>query len=122
MTANPTDRLDQVTLTGSYLYNQFLGVTETYNGIFGNTDAALYAPAAVSGSANGKPNTTSFTTELDYYPWNDGGPTIFPWVNAKLFVEDTVYPIFNGLARNYDGYGRNASGNNVLFTGIWLVF
>jgi hypothetical protein len=122
MTANPTDRLDQVTLTGSYLYNQFLGVTETYNGIFGNTDAALYAPAAVSGSANGKPNTTSFTTELDYYPWNDGGPTIFPWVNAKLFVEDTVYPVFNGLARNYDGYGRNASGNNVLFTGIWLVF
>lgn len=122
MTANPTDRLDQVTLTASYLYNQTFGATETYNGIFGNGDAALYAPAPVTGSANGKPNTTSFTTELDYYPWNSGGPAIFPWVNAKLFVEDTVYPVFNGLARNYDGAGRNANGNNVLFTGIWLVF
>lgn len=121
-TANPTDRLDEITLTASELYKQRFGITESYNGIFGNVDAALYAPSPVTGSANGKPNTTSFTTELDYYPWNDGGPAIFPWVNAKLFIEGTVYPVFNGLSRNYDGYGRNAGGNNVLFTGIWLAF
>ena len=120
--SNPTDRLDEVTLTASYLYKQWLGFTESYTGITGNADPALYAPAPVAGSPNGKPNTTSFTTELDYYPWNDGGPAFFPWMNAKFFVENTYYPVFNGLAHNYDGYGRNASGNDVLFAGIWLVF
>lgn len=120
--ANPTDRLDELTLTASYLYKQQLGFTATYNGIFGNADPALYAPAAISGNANGKPTTTSYTTELDYYPWNNGGPAIFPWMNAKFFVENTFYPVFNGLAKNYDGYGRNAASNDVLFTGIWFVF
>ena len=94
----------------------------SYNGIFGNADPALYVPAAISGNANGKPNTTSYTTELDYYPWNNGGPAMLPWINAKFFIENTFYPIFNGLARNYDGYGRNAASNDVLFTGIWFVF
>lgn len=122
LTANPTDRLDELTLTASYLFRQTWGITESYNGIFGNADPALYAPAPVTGSANGAPNTTSLTTELDYYPWNNGGPGFLPVLNAKVFVEETFYPVFNGGAHNYDGYLRNASGNNVLFTGIWLAF
>jgi len=122
MTQNPNDTLQSFTLTGSYLLQQRYGVTESYNTVFGSGDNGIYTPSPVGGDANGKPNTQSFTTELDYYPWNNGGPAIFPWVNAKLFVEDTVYTQFNGLARNYDGAGRNASGNDVLFTGIWLLF
>jgi hypothetical protein len=122
LTANPHDRLNQITLTASYLFHQVIGITESYNGVFGNGDSSLYAAAPVSGDANGKPNTTSYTTELDYYPFNGGGPAIFPWINAKFFVEDTFYPVFNGLARNYDGSGRNAGDNNVLFTGIWAAF
>ncbi len=121
LTSNPTDKLNQVTLTASYLYLQKVGITETYNGIWGNADPAIYAAAPISGNANGKPNTTSFTTELDYYPWNNGGPSFMPWMNAKLFVEDTFYPVFNGLSHNYDGSGRNASDNDVIFTGIWLA-
>lgn len=67
-------------------------------------------------------NTASFTTELDYYPFNKGGPKIFPWVNAKFFLEGTIYPYFNGLAHNYDGNGRSAANNDIFFGGIWLVF
>ncbi|HQT66274.1 MAG TPA: hypothetical protein PLC74_01585 [Acetobacteraceae bacterium] len=122
LTANPNDTLDTLTLTVSYLLHQKYGVTGTYNQISGNADQALYAASPIGGSANNKPNTTSYTTELDYYPFNTGGPKFFPWANAKFFVENTIYTQFNGLARNYDGSGRSAQGNDVLFTGIWLAF
>jgi phage shock protein PspC (stress-responsive transcriptional regulator) len=118
-TSNLNDSLNNFTLTGSYLFHQKYGVTETYNNIYGKADTSLYN---ATGSANGKPNSQSFTTEVDYYPWNNGGPSIFPWVNAKLFVEGTIYPQFNGLSKNYDGNGTPARANDTLFTGIWLVF
>jgi hypothetical protein len=121
-TANLNDGLDTVTLTGSYLWHQQVGVTESYTVIDGSADGVLYAADPVDGDANGKPNTQSYTTELDYYPFNNGSPAFFPYANAKVFVEETFYPQFNGLAHDYDGNGRNASANNVLFTGIWLAF
>lgn len=119
-TANLNDALNVEAITASYLWRQMFGVTESFNSITGSGDTGLYNTG--SGNANGKPNTDSFTTELDYYPFNRGGPKFFPWANAKVFAEYTVYTQFNGLARNYDGNGRNAGGNDVLFTGIWFVF
>jgi hypothetical protein len=121
-TANLNDGLDTETLTASYLAYQAFGATESFTNITGTGDAVLYAAAPIGGNANGKPNTESFTTELDYYPFDRGGPKFFRWANAKFFIEGTVYPQFNGLARNYDGSGRSAAANDVLFTGIWLVF
>jgi hypothetical protein len=121
-TAKLHDSLNNVTLTASYLLLQKYGITESYNLIDGDADPVLYGAAPISGDANGKPNTDSYTTELDYYPFNQGGPKFFPWANAKLFFEDTFFPRFNGLARNYDGSGRSAQANDVLFTGIWLAF
>jgi hypothetical protein len=119
-TQNLNDALNYETVTISYLWHQMLGATENFTSITGSGDSGLYNTGTAN--ANGKPNTNSFTTELDYYPFNRGGPKIFPWVNAKLFIEGTVYPQFNGLAQNYDGNGRSAAANNILFTGIWLVF
>ncbi len=119
-TANLNDSLNMETVTVSYLWHQLFGATESFNNIDGTADSGLYN--LDSANANGKPNTQSFTTELDYYPFNRGGPKFFPWVNAKFFVENTFYTQFNGRAHNYDGNGRNASANDVLFTGIWLVF
>lgn len=121
-TANLNDTLNQETVTLSYLWHQMFGATESFTNIGGNADSGLYAAAPISGNANGKPNTASFTTELDYYPFNKGGPKFFPWVNAKFFLEGTIYPYFNGLAHNYDGNGRSAANNDIVFGGIWLVF
>ncbi|MBU6397105.1 MAG: hypothetical protein KJS74_02880 [Rhodospirillales bacterium] len=121
-TANLNDTLNQETITVSYLWHELIGATESYSNISGTADSGLYGPAPISGNANNKPNSSSFTTELDYYPFNNGGPKIFPWVNAKFFLEGTIYPTFNGLAHNYDGSGRSASANNLIFAGIWLVF
>ncbi|GLR68465.1 hypothetical protein GCM10010909_31460 [Acidocella aquatica] len=119
-TANLNDSLDSESLNASYLWHQMFGVTEAFDNITGNADSGLYNTGTAN--ANGKPNTQSYTTELDYYPFNTDGPKFFPWVNAKFFIEDTFYTQFNGLAHNYDGNGRSAQANDVLFTGIWLVF
>ena len=114
--SNRADSLNVATITLSELLYQKFGITESFNTIYGNSDPAYY------GNANGKPNSNSWTTELDYYPFNDGGPKWLPWLNAKFFVENTVYPIFNGLAHNYDGQGTNAQANDTLFAGVWLAF
>jgi hypothetical protein len=37
-------------------------------------------------------------------------------------MQYTAYTKFNGLSGNYDGTGRNASDNNLLFTGMWFAF
>ena len=42
--------------------------------------------------------------------------------HARFFVQYTAYDKFNGLSKNYDGTGRNASDNNTLFLGTWLTF
>ncbi len=116
LSSNRNDTLDTISLTASYLYHQKYGITETFSNLLGSPDANLY------GTANNKPDTSSFITELDYYPWNEGGPAVFPWVNAKLFVEAIIYPTYNGRSANYDGAGASSYGNDLLFTGIWLAF
>ncbi len=78
----------------------------------GTTDATLYPAAAVTGSLAGSPNTSGLIAEVDYNPWQ----------NARLAVQYTAYGKFNGRNSNYDGAGRNASGNNTLYVLAWLMF
>jgi hypothetical protein len=42
--------------------------------------------------------------------------------NLKLGIQYTIYTVYNGGGRNYDGFGRNASDNNTLFLYAWLAF
>ena len=117
---NSADTLDSLTFTVSELLYQKIQLIESYNTIYGSADPGLYS--VDTGNANGKPNTNSWTTEIDYYPFNNGGPAFFPWMNFKLFLEDTLYTKFNGRMSNYDGSGRSAGANNTIYGGIWLVF
>ena len=45
-----------------------------------------------------------------------------PWLNVKLGLQYTAFLNFNGASSNYDGAGRNASDNNLLFLYLWLAF
>ena len=45
-----------------------------------------------------------------------------PWVNLKLGAQYVLYTEFNGAAKNYDGFGRNASDNNSIYLFAWLIF
>ena len=107
-----SNSLSTVRFNVSYYPIQWLGVTAGYFQTTGSTDPALYPANPVDGSANGSPKTTGFIAELDFNPWE----------NTRVGLQYTAYGDFNGGTTDYDGSGRNASGNNSLFLFVWLVF
>lgn len=110
--ANPTDNLKTIRANASYYPNQLFGISGGYFQTTGSPDAGLYAPNPVDGSANGDPKTTGFIGELDLNPWE----------NTRVGLQYIGYSKFNGGSTNYDGSGRNASGNNTLFLFAWIAF
>jgi hypothetical protein len=110
--ANTHNNLKTLKLTGEYYYKRKIGGTIGYFSTTGSTDALLYAPAPVTGSANNSPDTRGYLLEVNY----------LPWLNTKLQAQYVAYDKFNGLATNYDGSGRNASDNNTLYLLVWLNF
>ncbi|HXE38468.1 MAG TPA: hypothetical protein VN639_08310, partial [Azonexus sp.] len=48
---------------------QTYGLNFGWQNTWGNVNPALYAPAPVTGSANGKPNSNSFVIEADWVPF-----------------------------------------------------
>jgi hypothetical protein len=114
--AGGSDNLDNtlkvLRVNTSYYPRQWLGVTAGYFQTTGTVDAGLYAPDPVEGSANGDPKTNGFIAEAD----------VNPWENTRVGVQYTAYSKFNGGGTNYDGSGRNASGNNTLFVFMWVSF
>lgn len=78
----------------------------------GTADPVLYASAAVTGSANGKPNNKGAVAQFAYWPMQ----------NIELGLQYRAYATFNGAGKNYDGFGRNASGNNTAYAFIWFSF
>jgi hypothetical protein len=116
------NHLDQVRLNLSYWYQGTYGLSFGWQNTWGNANPALYAPAPVTGSANGKPNSNSFVIEADWVPFGKGDSWARPLANLKLGAQYTIYTRFNGGNGNYDGSGRNASDNNTLFLYAWLTF
>jgi hypothetical protein len=116
------NRLDQIRVSCTYYYQQTYGVTVAWQNTTGTANPALYAPAPLSGSANGKPNSNAFIFEADYVPFGKADSWATPWVNMKLGAQYTLYTQFNGGNSNYDGFGRNASDNNTLYLFAWLIF
>jgi hypothetical protein len=96
-----------VTLATSLKYGASLGVFETT----GSSDAMLYQPAAVSGSANGSPDSQGFLADVSYDMWQ----------NTRLGLQYVAYTKFNGSRSGYDGFGRAAADNNTLFAYLWLA-
>jgi hypothetical protein len=78
----------------------------------GTVDPLLYAQAAITGSANGDPRGAGYITNFSFWPMQ----------NLQLAFQYTGYTRFNGAANNYDGAGRNASGNNTVFLDVQFVF
>ncbi|HZO99432.1 MAG TPA: hypothetical protein VFD30_03980 [Terriglobia bacterium] len=71
----------------------------------GTPDPLLYAQSEVTGSANGDPRGAGYILSF----------SLWPMQNLQLAVQYTGYTRFNGAAINYDGMGRNASGNNAVY-------
>src|ERR1700674_5026235 len=80
--------------------------------ITGTRDPLLFAQAAVSGSANGSPQSNGYTLNLSWWPEQ----------NVDLAVQYTGYFRFNGAKTNYDGAGRDAAANNAVYLLARFVF
>jgi hypothetical protein len=103
---NTSDNLNFASLVGSYYWHRKLGISLGFFDLLGSTDTTYF------GSANGKPDSTYGNVEIDYVPW----------LNVKLGLQYNAFFKFNGATSNYDGAGRNASDNNMLFAYIWFAY
>jgi hypothetical protein len=109
--ANPHDLLRSYHAKGSYYYEQTYGVTLGAFRVEGTPDALVYA-----NPPGNSPNSTGLIGELDYIPFNHGGPDFWPWLNLKLGVQYIYYPEFNGQT------GPPAANNNTFYAFAWLAF
>jgi hypothetical protein len=112
---NPTDTLTTTRVTATYYYRRKWGGTIGHFATTGSADAGLYpagpAPGVIT-SANASPDTRGWIVEANY----------LPWLNTKLSLQYITYDQFNGGSGNYDGFGRNASGNGSTYLLLWLAF
>ncbi len=102
-----TERLDATYHIG----NKYAATLGWFN-TTGTTDPVLYAPSAVVGSATGDPHTDGLVSQFSYWPVQ----------NIQLALQYRNFFRFNGASTNYDGAGRNASGNNALYMMVWFIF
>ena len=115
--ANPSDHLTNLRANVSYYYNNTYGLTFGPFNTTGSADSVLYANPTTS-----KPDSAGWVMQADYTPFGTASAVAYPNLNMRLFAQYTAYTKFNGLSNNYDGSGRNASDNNMFYTGVWLTF
>ncbi len=110
--SNSHDTLTTTKLMGKYYFKREYGATVQVVRTHGDADSLLYAPASVSGSANGSPDSRYWVYELDYMPRD----------NTRFALQYTAYNKFNGGTSNYDGSNRDAKDNNTLYLYGWFMF
>jgi hypothetical protein len=106
------NHLNTLKLDSTYHWTNKFTATGAIFATTGNSDPLLYAPAPLTGSSNGEPNTTGYTAQFAFWPVQ----------NIDLNLNYTGYLKFNGASSNYDGANRNASDNNTVYVALWLNF
>ncbi len=103
---NKTDSLDTFNVVGSYFWLRKLGGSLGYFRVASSNDPLYF------GTSAGTSDSSWGTAEVDYVPW----------LNIKLGLKYTAFLKFNGAASNYDGAGRKASDNNMLYAFLWVAY
>ncbi len=133
--SNRRNFLTSLKTSASYVYDHTYSGTIGFFNVWGSRDDILYGNAftnPVGPSAYGAPNGKGLTFEFAYMPFSKGGPSFYPWTNAKIGVLYTHYLQMYGGTWNFDGLGpyfngstwryHNASDNNTLFLYSWVAF
>jgi hypothetical protein len=113
---NSRDSLSSARASVSYIFDDTWSLTAGRFALRGTVDTTLY------GTANGAPSNSGWTGEVAYLPFMQGGPSFWPWLNARIGLQYTAYDKFNGAAINFDGTGRKAHNNNTMFLYAWIMF
>ena len=135
ISANNVNYLHSLKISGEYVYKNTYAFTATYFNINGSADMTLYGA-----NSNFSPNSEGWVFDLSYLPFSRGGPSIWPWANARIGLQYTLYTRFNGGTSNVDPfaqdvngatlcnggsatpYCRSASDNNTLLAYAWLMW
>lgn len=112
LAASPNNHLNAWNVNASYYWNEAYGPTIGYFRTTGSSDPVLYAPASLSGSLTGSPDSNGWILQ-----W-----TWLPTLNVQATAQYVIYNKFNGASANYDGSGRSASDNNTLYLALWLLW
>jgi len=115
------NHLNELNISGQYAYQQTYAITLAYFDIWGNSNAALYAPGAWFGSANGSPDSRGYIVQAECIPFGKFTSLARPWLNVRFGLQYTGYTRFNGGTTDYDGAGHSAHDNNTLFLFVWLA-
>lgn len=113
---NSHDVLRSFNASLSYIYDRTWSLTLGRSMLGGTTDAMLY------GSFSGSPDSSGWIGEVAYLPFMRGGPSFWPWLNARLGVQYMRWNRFDGASANIDGLGRAAHANNTIFAYAWIAF
>ncbi|HXX22108.1 MAG TPA: hypothetical protein VEO19_03035 [Terriglobia bacterium] len=108
----PNHHLNTALVNAEYHIGNRYSATFGWFDTGGTVDPLLYAQSPVTGSANGNPRGAGYIANF----------SVWPMQNLQLAVQYTGYTRFNGAAVNYDGAGRNASGNNTVYVDVKFVF
>ena len=113
---NSHDGLKSLNASLSYIYDRTWSLTAGRVSIGGTADQALY------GTLTGSPNSARWITEIAYLPFMRGGPSFWPWLNARIGLQYILWNKFDGATTNINGMGRNAHNNNTIFAYLWIAF
>ena len=116
--SNPTNRLTSFKASAQYVWDHTIMGSVAYFNVHGTADTILYGGSSLFNS----PNTKGLTFELAYMPFMKGGPSMWPWANAKIGLQYTHYLQMNGGNVNFDGAFHNATDNNTLLLYSWIAF
>ena len=110
--SNKSNHLNTFKLDSTYHWRSRYSATGALFSTTGSRDALLYAPAALTGSNNGDPDTSGYIAQFAFWPAQ----------NIDIDANYSGYFKFNGASTNYDGAMRNASDNNTVYMALWLNF
>jgi hypothetical protein len=110
--AFPSHHLDTAQINATYHFGNRYSTSFGWFNTTGTADPVLYAAGAVTGSRNGDPHSSGYIANVSWWPAQ----------NLDVALQYTGYTRFNGGSVNYDGSGRDASGNNALYALIWFIF
>jgi hypothetical protein len=117
LASNSHDSLTDLRFDASYYFRNKIGFTVGAFDTYGSSDPLLYAANRTL-----KPVTQGVNLQLDDTFFGDSKSPLGPRFNTRVGLQFTAYTEFDGASRNYDGFGRNASGNNTLRAFVWAAY
>ena len=116
LASNSHDVLRSLNASVSYIYDRTWSFTVGRAAVGGTADATLYS------TPSGSPDSRAWIGEIAYLPFMHGGPSFWPWLNARIGVQYTRWDKFDGSVSNIDSAGRQAHSNDTVFVYAWMAF